>query len=100
MVILLKTEVRQVNSQVKRLFLLPPFTLEKSVIQRGNMLHTIDRPMQLIHADVADLHFFSKLAVAPKYYLAWIDLFTLKTYTYGMKKKPTIRQVRKSLFWH
>ena len=51
------------------------------------MLHTIDGPIHLIHADVPDLNFFSKSAVAPKYCLACVDLFTSKTYTYGMKKK-------------
>ena len=54
------------------------------------MLHTIDGPMQLVHADVADLNFFSKSAVAPKYCLLCIDLFTCKVYTYGMKKKSQL----------
>ena len=71
----------------KKVILTTPFIQEKSVTQRGDMLHTIDGPMQLIHADVADLHFFSKSAVAPKYCLVCVDLFTSKTYTYGMKKK-------------
>ena len=53
-----------------------------------------------IHADVADLHFFSKSTAAPKYCLVSGDLFTLKTYTYAMKKKPIIRQVRKILCQH
>ena len=55
------------------------------------MLHTIDGPMQLIHADVADFNFFSKSAVAPEYCLVCVDMFTSKTYTYGMKKKPAGR---------
>ena len=76
------------------------FSSKKVVLtQRGDMLHTIDKPMHLIHADIADLHFFSKLAVAPKYRLVCVDLFSLKMYTYGIKKKrPTIRQVRKIIF--
>ena len=44
-----------------------PFVQERSSTQRGDMLHTIDGPMQLVHADVADPNFFSKSAVAPKY---------------------------------
>ena len=49
--------------------------------------------MQLVHADVADLNFFSKSTVAPKYCLLCVDMFTSKTYTYGMKKKePAGRQ--------
>ena len=64
------------------------------------MLHTIDGPMQLIHADIADLDFFSKSSVAPKYCLVCVNLFTLKTYTYRMKiiGMLTICQVRKILF--
>ena len=49
--------------------------------------------MQIIHADKADLHFFSKSAESPKYFLVYVDFFTSKTYPYGMKKKKTIRQV-------
>ena len=54
------------------------------------MWHTIDGPMQLIHADVADLNFFSKSAVAPKHCLLCVDLFTSKVHTYGMKKKANL----------
>ena len=64
-----------------------PFVQEKWVTQRGDMLYTIDGPMQLIHVDLADLNFFSKSAVAPKYCLLCVDLFTSKVHTYGMKKK-------------
>ena len=89
------------NSQVKKVVLTTPFTQEKSVTQRGDILHTIDGPMQLIHADEADLHFISKSAVAPNNCLVCVDLFTLKMYTYGMKKKkPTIPKVRKIIFQH
>ena len=67
-----------------------PFVQERAVTQRGEMLHTIDGPMQLVHADVADLNFFSKSVVAPKYCLLCIDLFTSKVYTYGRKKKSQL----------
>ena len=67
-----------------------PFVQERAVTQRGEMLHTIDGPMQLVHADVADLNFFSKSVVAPKYCLLCVDLFTSKVYTYGMKKKSQL----------
>ena len=55
----------------KKVVLTTPFIQEKLVTQRGDMLHVIDGPMQLIHADVADLHFFSKLAVAAKINTVW-----------------------------
>ena len=57
------------------------------------MIHTIDGPVQIIHADEAGLHCFSKSVVYPKHFLVYVDFFTSKTYTYGMKKKATIRQV-------
>ena len=57
------------------------------VTQTGDILHTIGGPMQVIHADVADLNFFSKSAITTKYCLVCVDLFTSKTYTNGMKKK-------------
>ena len=67
-----------------------PFVQERAVTQRGEMLHTVDGPMQLVHADVADLNFFSKSVVALKYCLLCIDLFTSKVYTYGWKKKSQL----------
>ena len=66
------------------------FVQERYVTQRGDMLKTIDGQIQLIHADVADLNFFSKTAVAPRYCFLCIDLFTSKTYTYGMKSKSQL----------
>ena len=67
-----------------------PFVQERAVTQSGEMLHTIDGPMQLVHADVADLNSFNKSVVAPKYCLLCVDLFTSKVYTYGMKKKSQL----------
>ena len=46
--------------------------------------------MQLVRADVADVNFFSKSVVAPKYCLLCAVLFTSKVYTYGMKKKSQL----------
>ena len=46
--------------------------------------------MQLVHADVVDLNFFSKSVMAPKYCLLYVDLFISKVYTYGMKKKSQL----------
>lgn len=73
--------------QFKNVAINNPFVQEPSVTQRGEILHTIDGPMQLIVADVANLPFFNKSVVAPKYSLVCVDLFTSKPYTYGMKKK-------------
>ena len=62
------------------------FVQEREVTQRGDMLKTIDGQIQLIHADVADLN----SVVAPRYCLLCIELFTSKTYTYGMKRKSQL----------
>ena len=69
---------------------LPFYTLfieQKKDIDRSSLLYAIDGPMQLFHADVAYLQFFSKSTVNPKYALVCVDLFSLKIYVYMMKKK-------------
>ena len=63
------------------------------------MLHTIDGSMQLIHADIADLNFFNKSSVAPKYCVVCVDLFTSKTYTYGMKMKSHLPSKLEKFFF-
>ena len=55
----------------------------------GDMLHTIDGPIQLVHTTAPDLNFFNKSAVAPKYCLLCVGMFTWKTYTYGIKKRAS-----------
>ena len=55
------------------------------------MLHTIHRPSQLVHTDLADLNCFNKSAVAPKYCVVCVDMFSSKTYTYGMRQKSKLR---------
>lgn len=67
-----------------------PFTQERRGTQHGEMLYIVDGPFQLVHADVANLEFSSKSAVAPKYCLLCADLFTSKVYPYGMKKKSQL----------
>ena len=44
------------------------------------------------HADVADLKFFAKSAVDPKYALVCIDLFSSKVYIYPMREKSNLWQ--------
>ena len=75
--------------KIKKLSLTLPLFKKDLQFKGGDMFHTIDGPMQLIHADVADLNFFSKSAVAPKNGLLCVDMFTSKTYTYGMKKRAS-----------
>ena len=57
------------------------------VEQRKNIDHST-----ILHADVANISFFSKSAVDPKYCLPIADLFTLKIYTYSMKSKNFLKK--------
>ena len=54
------------------------FTEERFGNQHGEMLHTIDEPFRLVLADLAGLNFYNKSAVAPKYCLVCLDMFTSK----------------------
>ena len=52
-----------------------------------SVLYIIKRPFDLLHAHIADIRFFSKSAVDPKYCLLIVGLFTSKIYTYPIKSK-------------
>ena len=69
-----------------------PFIQEHSTFQTGDMLYSIHGPMQLFHADLPDLRFFSKSTAAPAYCLVCVDLFSSKIYTYGMKRKSHLSE--------
>ena len=55
-------------------------------------LYSFNGPFQLLHADIADISFFSKSAADPKYCLLFVDLFTQKIYTYPMKKRNLLKK--------
>ena len=78
--------------KTKKIVINTPFVQERSSTRREDMLHTIDGPMQLVHADVTDLNFFSKSAVAPKYCLLCVNMFTSKTSIYSMKRKSQMAE--------
>ena len=63
------------------------FVEQRKDIDRSSALYSIKAPFELVHADVADIRFFSKSAVDPKYCLLAVDLFTSKTYVYPMKSR-------------
>ena len=73
------------------------FVEHRKDIDRSSALYSIKTPFELLHADIADIKFFSKSAVDPKYCLVVVDLFMLKTYTYPMKSKHLLAQ--KNLFY-
>ena len=51
-----------------------------------------------MHADIADIRFFFKLAVDPKYCLLAVDLFSFKTYIYPIKSRHPLAQKKKQNF--
>ena len=66
-----------------------PFIEKKTDIDRST-LFSIEKPFQKVHADIADLRFFAKSAVDPKYALLCVDLFTSKIYVYPMKNRSLL----------
>ena len=66
-----------------------PFVEKKGNIDRST-LHSVEKPFKRVHADIADLRFFAKSAVDPKYALLAVDLFTSKTYVYPMKSRKLL----------
>ena len=49
-------------------------------------LYSFKGPLELLHADIAELRYLAKSAVDPKYCLSIVDLCTSKIYNYPMKK--------------
>ena len=68
-----------------------PFVESEKNIDKST-LYSFNEPFQLLHADIADIRFFSKSAVDPKYCLLFVDLFTQKIYTYPMKKRNNLKR--------
>ena len=66
-----------------------PFVEQKKDINRSLSLYTVNGPLQFFHAD---LKFFSKSAVDPKYVLICVDLFSSKVYVYPMRKRSNLLQ--------
>ena len=75
------------NKEKERILFYTPFIEQKQDIDRLSTLYSLNGPVQFFHADVADIRFFSKSAVDPKYALLCVDLFLFKVYVYPMKKK-------------
>ena len=51
-----------------------PFDEQRKDIDRSSALFSIKAPFELVYADVADIRFFSKSAVDPKYWLWFLSL--------------------------
>ena len=61
-----------------------PFYDFKSNVDHST-LHSVGKPFELFHADIADTRFLAKSAIDPKYSLLLVDLFSSKVYIYPMK---------------
>ena len=66
-----------------------PFVEQRKDIDRSSVLYSIKAPLKLMHVDIADIGFFFKLAVDPKYFLPAVDLFI---YTFPMKSRHILVQ--------
>ena len=64
--------------------------VEKRDIDRST-LYSFSRPLELLHADVANLEFLGKNVTFPRYVLLVMDLFSSKTYPYPMRSRRQIR---------
>ena len=53
-----------------------PFYDFKSNVDHST-LHSVGKPFELFHADIADTRFLAKSAIDPKYCLLLVDLFSL-----------------------
>ena len=72
-----------------------PFIEQKKEIDRST-LYSVEELLKKFHADIADIRFFSKSAVDPKYVLLIVDLFTSKIYIYQMKNRTLLaKKLRK-----
>ena len=80
------------DSEKTKLPFYTPFVEQKKDIDRSSTLYSVNAPLQFFHADVADIRFFSKSAVDPKYALLCVDLFSSKIYIYPMKTKSNLAQ--------
>ena len=90
--IYLYDKVKDVNVEEENTVpIFTPFKENKRNIDKST-LYSFNGPFQLLHADIADIRFFSKSAADPKYCLLFVDLFTQKIYTYPMKKRNILKK--------
>ena len=92
----LYNQLKDKNIQQKRdiLPVVTPFINVKSNVDRST-LFSINKPFDLLHADIGDTRFLAKSAVDPKYCLLLVDLFTSKIYVYPMKNRSLLAKILK-----
>ena len=74
-----------------------PFIENKRDIDNST-LYSFNGLFQLLHADIADIRFFSKSAADPHYCLLFVDLFTQKIYTFPMKKRNLLKKKMQTFY--
>ena len=79
------------NKTKSRIPFYTPFGEQRKSIDLST-LYSIKAPFEILHANIADIRFFSKSAVDPKYCLLIVDLFTSKIYTYPMKSRNLLKK--------
>ena len=84
-----KLEDKELAESDDKIPLKTPFVEKKGDIDRST-LYSVEKPFKRVHADIANLRFFAKSAVDPKYALLAVDLFTSKTYVYPMKSRKIL----------
>ena len=84
-----KLEDKELAEADDKIPLKTPFVEKKGDIDRST-LYSVEKPFKRVHADIADLRFFAKSAVDPKYALLAVDLFTSKTYVYPKKSRKLL----------
>ena len=87
------------NIQQKRdiLPVVTPFIKIKSNVDHSTFF-SINKPFDLLHADIAVTRFLVKSAVDPKYCLLLVDLFTSKIYVYPMKNRSFLAKKLKLFY--
>ena len=92
-----KLDDKDFNKTVDRIPLRTPFFEKKADIDRST-IYSVGKPFKKIHADIADLRFFAKSAVDPKYALLVVDLFTSKTFVYPMRTRKLLAKKLKLFY--
>ena len=92
-----KLDDKDFIKSVDKIPLRAPFIEKKNDIDQST-LYSVGKPFKKIHADIADLRFFARSAVDPKYALVVVDLFTSKTYVYPMKTRKLLAKKLKMFY--
>ena len=83
--------------QNNNLPLVTPFVNKRSNTDHST-LYSIGKLFELLRADIANLRFWAKSAVDPKYCLLIVNLFSSKIYVYPMKNRSVLAKKLKLFY--